>query len=134
MGADLGGLLQLVASREQVLDGVVVQRLGKRLPLPLLRCQCVHHESLASLGELADTAGATFENGREEHCRQTDPGEVAGEHRDEPGRIRTAGRRMEQRLDEKAASVVALAIAVSGGRNRNATAIGTRKKASRAGE
>ena len=37
----LGRLLQLVARREQVLDRVVVQRLGERLTLALLGCQRV---------------------------------------------------------------------------------------------
>ncbi len=101
MGRGLGGLLQLVARREQVLDGVVVQGLGERLTLALLGCQRVHHEALPCRGELVDAVGSTFEDRRKEHRGQADPGEVTGADRDEPVRVRTACRRVQKRLDEE---------------------------------
>ena len=101
MGRGLGSLLQLVARREQVLDGVVVQGLGERLTLALLGRQRVHHQALPCLGELVDAVGSTLEDRREEHRGQADPGEVAGADRDEPVRVRAAGRRVQKRLDEE---------------------------------
>ncbi len=97
---DLRRLLHVVAGGEQVLDRVVVEPLGERLALALGGVQRVGEELLAHDGEVGDPPRPPGEDGREQHSGEPDPGEEAGEERDEAQRLGPGRGRVDERLRE----------------------------------
>ena len=80
----LGDLLELMARREEILERVVVERLGEDPALPLLRLERVGEEARALLCEPAHLLGAPAELEGEEGTGEADPGKETGLCRDEP--------------------------------------------------
>ena len=74
----LGDLREQVADGEQILEGVVVERVGERLPLALLRLECVVEQLRPRFRELLDEPGPAGEHHREEDAGDPDPGEEPG--------------------------------------------------------
>ena len=83
----LSRFLELVARREQILDRVIVERFGERLPLALLRGERVGKQPRPVLGEAGDELGSPREQHREEHAGDPDPGEISGLGEDEARRL-----------------------------------------------
>ncbi len=68
-------LLELVPGRQQVLDRMVVERLGERLALALLGLERVREQARALVREALDELRAPREEQREKDARDTDPRE-----------------------------------------------------------
>ena len=100
VGQHLARLLQVVARGEQVLDGVVVQRLGQRAALALLRLERVREQGGALLGQPLDGGRAAGQQQREQDAADADPGQVAGLREDEARRVGLAGGRVEGGLQD----------------------------------
>ena len=100
MGERLACLLELVPRREEVLDRVVVESLGKRLALPLLGLERVGEQPRAGLGEAGDELGPPGEQHREEHAGDADPGEEPGLRDDEAHGLRLPRGGVERRLHD----------------------------------
>ena len=98
VGTRLGDVLELVPGGEEVLERVVVQRLGERPPLALLRGQRLGEQPRAARRESRDELGAPREHQREDEAGEPDPGEEAGLCEDEPSRSRLVRRRVRERL------------------------------------
>ena len=96
----LGHLLEVVASREQVLDRLVVEPLGERAALTLAGAQRLGDQPAPPLGELGDRSRSLLEHGRQEHGGEPDPEQVAGLDGDEPRRLRLRVGRMRDGLEK----------------------------------
>ena len=69
----LARLLEFVARRQQVLDRVIVQRLGERLALALLGRERVREQARPLLGEPGNERSSSGEQHREQHAARPRP-------------------------------------------------------------